>query len=132
MGHTPRRQDLALQKDVHIGNFVEVKVRPIGNTKAGHLTYIGNCQVGSNVNFWCGDYHRQLWWKEYKTLIGNNVFVGSKFIIPLHQLDRRQFWWGAGSTVQGCIPADAIAVSVAVKESAKDSTHDSPSSHLNK
>ena len=49
------RPGSSLAKDVHIGNFVEVKGSSIGeNTKAGHLTYIGNCEVGSNVNFGAG------------------------------------------------------------------------------
>ncbi len=44
-----------LQKGVHIGNFVEVKSSTIGeNTKAGHLTYLGNAQVGKEVNFGAG------------------------------------------------------------------------------
>ena len=52
------RPGSSLAKDVHIGNFVEVKGSSIGeNTKAGHLTYIGNCQVGSNVNFGAGNHH---------------------------------------------------------------------------
>ena len=44
------RPGSSLAKDVHIGNFVEVKGSSIGeNTKAGHLTYIGNCEVGSTL-----------------------------------------------------------------------------------
>ncbi|MGC4440144.1 bifunctional UDP-N-acetylglucosamine diphosphorylase/glucosamine-1-phosphate N-acetyltransferase GlmU, partial [Streptococcus suis] len=49
------RPDSTLEADVHIGNFVEVKGSHIGaDTKAGHLTYIGNAQVGSKVNFGAG------------------------------------------------------------------------------
>ena len=49
------RPDSTLKKEVHIGNFVEVKGSTIGeNTKAGHLTYIGNAEVGSDVNFGAG------------------------------------------------------------------------------
>ena len=49
------RPGSSLAAQVHIGNFVEVKGSSIGeNTKAGHLTYIGNCEVGGNVNFGAG------------------------------------------------------------------------------
>ena len=49
------RPGSSLAAQVHIGNFVEVKGSSIGeNTKAGHLTYIGNCEVGRNVNFGAG------------------------------------------------------------------------------
>ena len=49
------RPGSSLGAQVHIGNFVEVKGSSIGeNTKAGHLTYIGNCEVGSKVNFGAG------------------------------------------------------------------------------
>ena len=49
------RPDSMLKEGVHIGNFVEVKGSTIGeNTKAGHLTYIGNAEVGSDVNFGAG------------------------------------------------------------------------------
>ena len=77
------RPGSSLAKDVHIGNFVEVKGSSIGeNTKAGHLTYIGNREVGSNVNFGAGtitvNYDSQ---HKFKTTIGNNVFVGSNSTI---------------------------------------------------
>lgn len=49
------RPGSSIANQAHIGNFVEVKGSSIGeNTKAGHLTYIGNCEVGSKVNFGAG------------------------------------------------------------------------------
>ena len=49
------RPNSVLDEKVHIGNFVEVKNSSLGeNTKAGHLTYIGDCTVGKNVNMGCG------------------------------------------------------------------------------
>ncbi|WP_314865043.1 bifunctional UDP-N-acetylglucosamine diphosphorylase/glucosamine-1-phosphate N-acetyltransferase GlmU [uncultured Streptococcus sp.] len=101
-----------LAKDVHVGNFVEVKGSSIGeNTKAGHLTYIGNSEVGANVNFGAGtitvNYDGQ---KKYKTIIGDNVFVGSNstIIAPVELGDNSLV--GAGSTITKDVPADAIAL----------------------
>ena len=106
------RPDSSLAKDVHVGNFVEVKGSSIGeNTKAGHLTYIGNSEVGANVNFGAGtitvNYDGQ---KKYKTIIGDNVFVGSNstIIAPVELGDNSLV--GAGSTITKDVPADAIAL----------------------
>ena len=106
------RPGSSLAKDVHIGNFVEVKGSSIGeNTKAGHLTYIGNCEVGSDVNFGAGtitvNYDGQ---HKFKTTIGNNVFVGSNstIIAPVELGDNSLV--GAGSTITKDVPADAIAI----------------------
>lgn len=106
------RPGSSLGKDAHVGNFVEVKGSSIGeNTKAGHLTYIGNCQVGSNVNFGAGtitvNYDGQ---HKFKTIIGDNVFVGSNstIIAPVELGDNSLV--GAGSTITKNVPADAIAL----------------------
>ena len=106
------RPGSSLAKDVHVGNFVEVKGSSIGeNTKAGHLTYIGNSEVGANVNFGAGtitvNYDGQ---KKYKTIIGDNVFVGSNstIIAPVELGDNSLV--GAGSTITKDVPADAIAL----------------------
>src|SRR3712207_8029763 len=49
------RPDSQLDECVHIGNFVEVKGSHLGaNTKAGHLTYLGNAEIGSEVNIGAG------------------------------------------------------------------------------
>ena len=106
------RPDSSLAKNVHVGNFVEVKGSSIGeNTKAGHLTYIGNSEVGANVNFGAGtitvNYDGQ---HKFKTVIGNNVFVGSNstIIAPVELGDNSLV--GAGSTITKDVPADAIAI----------------------
>ena len=106
------RPGSSLAAQVHIGNFVEVKGSSIGeNTKAGHLTYIGNCEVGSNVNFGAGTITVNYDGKnKYKTIIGNNVFVGSNstIIAPVELGDNSLV--GAGSTITKNVPADAIAI----------------------
>ena len=106
------RPGSSLAKDVHVGNFVEIKGSAIGeNTKAGHLTYIGNSEVGANVNFGAGtitvNFDGQ---KKYKTIIGNNVFVGSNStIIAPVELGNNSLV-GAGSTIDKDVPANAIAL----------------------
>ena len=106
------RPGSSLAKDVHVGNFVEIKGSSIGeNTKAGHLTYIGNSEVGANVNFGAGtitvNYDGQ---NKYKTIIGDNVFVGSNstIIAPVELGDNSLV--GAGSTIDKDVPANAIAI----------------------
>lgn len=106
------RPDSLLKKDVHVGNFVEVKGSSLGeNTKAGHLTYIGNAEVGANVNFGAGtitvNYDGQ---GKYKTVIKDNVFVGSNstLIAPLEIGDSALT--AAGSTITRNVPADTVAI----------------------
>ena len=101
-----------LDKNVHIGNFVEVKGSSIGeNTKSGHLTYIGNSEIGKDVNIGAGtitvNYDGQ---KKYKTIIGDNVFVGSNstIIAPVELGDNSLV--GAGSTITKNVPTDAVAI----------------------
>ncbi len=106
------RPGSTLDKQAHIGNFVEVKGSHIGeNTKAGHLTYIGNAEVGSRVNFGAGtitvNYDGQ---SKYKTVIGDNVFIGSNstLIAPLEIGDSALT--AAGSTISKNVAADSIAI----------------------
>ncbi len=65
-------------EDTHIGNFVEVKKSSLKGVKAGHLSYIGDAEVGEGTNIGAGvitcNYDGI---KKYKTIIGKNVFVGS-------------------------------------------------------
>lgn len=65
--------------DVHIGNFVEVKASRLGRgTKVGHFSYIGDAQVGEEVNVGAGtvtcNYDGQ---QKHVTVIGDRAFVGS-------------------------------------------------------
>ena len=106
------RPDSVLEEDVHVGNFVEVKASTLGKaTKAGHLTYIGNAEVGHDVNFGAGtitvNYDGQ---KKYKTLIGNHAFIGSNstIIAPLQVGDNALT--AAGSAIHKDVPADSVAI----------------------
>ncbi|MEX2804957.1 bifunctional UDP-N-acetylglucosamine diphosphorylase/glucosamine-1-phosphate N-acetyltransferase GlmU [Streptococcus sp. H31] len=101
-----------IAQGAHIGNFVEVKAAQIGEeTKAGHLTYIGNASVGKNVNFGAGTIIANYDGKDkYQTTIGNNVFIGSNstLIAPVSLGDNALT--AAGSAINEDVPADSIAI----------------------
>jgi bifunctional UDP-N-acetylglucosamine pyrophosphorylase/glucosamine-1-phosphate N-acetyltransferase len=97
-----------------VGNFVEMKKVKFGKgAKAGHLTYLGDAEVGENTNIGCGtitcNYAADR--KKYETKIGKNVFVGSdtQFIAPVSVGDGAYI--GSGSTITKDVPAKALAVS---------------------
>ncbi|WP_121628138.1 bifunctional UDP-N-acetylglucosamine diphosphorylase/glucosamine-1-phosphate N-acetyltransferase GlmU [Poseidonibacter antarcticus] len=84
----------------HLGNFVETKKAILTGVKAGHLTYLGDCEIDEGTNIGCGtitcNYDGI---NKFKTIIGKNVFVGSdtQFIAPVTIEDDTMI--GAGSTV---------------------------------
>jgi len=95
-----------------IGNFVEIKKSTTGeNTKASHLAYIGDAQIGKDVNFGCGaitvNYDGT---NKYKTIIGDNVFVGCNvnLIAPIEVSD--DSFIAAGSTLNKNVPKGALAI----------------------
>jgi len=84
----------------HIGNFVETKKAKLNGVKAGHLTYLGDCEIDEGTNIGCGtitcNYDGI---SKYKTIIGKNVFVGSdtQLVAPVNVADNTMI--AAGSTV---------------------------------
>jgi bifunctional UDP-N-acetylglucosamine pyrophosphorylase/glucosamine-1-phosphate N-acetyltransferase len=95
-----------------IGNFVETKKAHLGiGSQASHLTYLGDAEVGRNVNFGCGtitcNYDGR---DKYKTIVEDNVFVGSdtQFIAPV-RIGRNSLI-AAGSTITKDVPADSLAI----------------------
>jgi len=69
-----------------IGNFVETKSAILDDVKAGHLSYLGDCEIGSGTNIGAGTITCNYDGKnKYKTIIGKNCFIGSdtKFIAPV-------------------------------------------------
>lgn len=106
------RPDTHLFKDVKIGNFVEVKNSNVGEgTKLPHLQYIGDSDVGANVNMGCGtitvNYDGK---KKFRTTIGDNAFVGcnSNLVAPVTVGDGAYI--GAGSTITKDVPAGELAI----------------------
>jgi bifunctional UDP-N-acetylglucosamine pyrophosphorylase/glucosamine-1-phosphate N-acetyltransferase len=96
-----------------IGNFVEVKASIIGKgTKAMHLTYIGDADIGSNVNIGAGtitcNYDGM---KKHRTKIESGVFVGSDTQLVAPVKVGRKAYIGAGTTVTRDVPPGHLAVS---------------------
>ena len=107
------RPETVIGEEAHVGNFVEMKKVTFGKkSKAGHLTYLGDAEVGEEVNIGCGtitcNYAADK--KKYKTKIGNRVFVGSdtQFVAPIEIGDDALI--GSGSTITKDVPAKALAV----------------------
>lgn len=120
------RPDSVIGDNIKIGDFVEVKNSVVGNgTKVSHLTYVGDADVGENVNFGCGTVIVNYDGKEkHRTTIGNNVFIGcnTNLVSPVTLSDGA--YTAAGSTITGDVPENSLAIARArqtVKEGwAKD------------
>lgn len=95
------RPQAKLADDVHIGNFVEVKNASIGKgTKANHLTYIGDAEIGSKTNFGAGtivaNYDGV---NKHKTVIGDEVRIGSNSVLVAPVTLGNRVTTGAGSAI---------------------------------
>ena len=108
-----------LDDDVRIGNFVETKNSRIRKgSKANHLSYVGDSDVGTSVNIGAGvitcNYDGA---NKHRTRIGNNVFVGSdsQLVAPVEIADGATI--GAGSTITDNVGSNALAVSRARQRS---------------
>ncbi|MER2192492.1 MAG: bifunctional UDP-N-acetylglucosamine diphosphorylase/glucosamine-1-phosphate N-acetyltransferase GlmU [Solibacillus sp.] len=112
------RPDTSLGNHVKIGNFVEVKKSVLGDdTKVSHLSYIGDAEVGSNVNIGCGSITVNYDGKnKFKTVIEDDVFVGcnSNLVAPV-TLEQGSFV-AAGSTITKDVPSEALALARARQE----------------
>ncbi len=101
-----------LCEEVHVGNFVEVKKSIIGKqSKANHLTYIGDAQIGEGTNIGAGTITCNYDGKnKHLTQIGDNCFIGSNtaLVAPI-QLENNVLI-GAGSVITKPVPANTIAV----------------------
>lgn len=107
------RPDTELAEAVHIGNFVEIKKSEIGKgSKINHLSYIGDTQIGSKVNVGAGtitcNYDGA---NKHRTIIGDNVFIGSdtQLVAPVSIENGATI--GAGSTITRDAPKDELTLS---------------------
>ena len=103
---------------VKIGNFVEVKKSNLGNdTKVSHLSYIGDAEIGNNVNIGCGSITVNYDGKnKFQTIIEDDVFVGcnTNLVAPV-KVGKGSFI-AAGSTITKEVPEDALAIARARQE----------------
>ena len=101
-----------LGKNVKIGDFVEVKKSTIGdNSKSSHLSYIGDAEVGKNVNIGCGvvfvNYDGK---NKYKTIVGDGAFVGSNSNLIAPVTVEEGGYVAAGSTITDDVKKGDLAI----------------------
>jgi bifunctional UDP-N-acetylglucosamine pyrophosphorylase / glucosamine-1-phosphate N-acetyltransferase len=106
------RPGTELADDVHIGNFVETKASRLGvGSKANHLTYIGDSEVGARVNVGAGtitcNYDGI---SKHRTVIEDDCFIGSDATLVAPVRIARGSYIGAGSTINKDTPAGQLTV----------------------
>lgn len=108
------RPETVLEEEVHIGNFVELKKTKMGKkSKASHLAYLGDAEIGQECNIGCGaitvNYSAEK--LKHKTKVGDRTFVGSdvQMIAPIEIGSDAIL--GAGSVITKSVPDFALAVS---------------------
>ena len=106
------RPGAVLAEDVHVGNFVEVKASRLGaGSKANHLAYVGDAEVGRNVNIGAGtitcNYDGTA---KHRTVIEDDCFIGSDATLVAPVTIARGSYIGAGSTISKDTPAGQLTV----------------------
>jgi len=106
------RPGTRLPAEVHFGNFVEIKKTVLGkNSKANHLTYLGDAVIGENVNVGCGtitcNYDGA---NKHLTVIGDNAFIGSGVELVAPVTIGSGATIGAGSTISKDAPPNELTV----------------------
>ncbi len=106
------RPGSVLGSKAHVGNFVELKNAKLGEgAKAGHLSYLGDAEIGARTNIGAGtitcNYDGA---NKFKTVLGEDVFIGSNsaLVAPVTLGDRATT--GAGSVITSDVPDNTLAV----------------------
>lgn len=106
------RPGSVLGAKAHVGNFVELKNAKLGEgAKAGHLSYLGDAEIGARTNIGAGtitcNYDGA---NKFKTVLGEDVFIGSNsaLVAPVKLGDRATT--GAGSVITSDVPDNTLAV----------------------
>ena len=106
------RSSTVVGKNCRIGNFVEIKNSKLGaGTKVAHMTYLGDARIGRNVNIGANtvtcNYDGV---KKHRTIIGNNVFIGSGVMLVAPVKIGNNAVIGAGSVITENVPANALSI----------------------
>lgn len=101
-----------LGKKVKIGNFVEVKNSTMGiGSKASHLSYVGDSDIGNDVNIGCGvvfvNYDGK---NKHRSIVKDNAFIGSNSNLVAPVVIEEKGYVATGSTVTEDVPAGALCV----------------------
>ena len=113
-----------LEEGTHIGNFAEVKNSRLGpRTRSGHFSYIGDADVGANVNIGAGtvtcNFDGE---KKNKTFIGDDAFIGSDTMLVAPVTVGSGSSTGAGSVVTRDVPDESLAIGAPAKVFPKKTT----------
>jgi bifunctional UDP-N-acetylglucosamine pyrophosphorylase/glucosamine-1-phosphate N-acetyltransferase len=106
------RPETEIGKGAHVGNFVETKKVKLGEgSKANHLTYLGDAEIGSGTNIGAGtitcNYDGV---NKHRTLIGDGVFVGSDTTLVAPIAVGNGAYIAAGSAITEDVPEDSLAL----------------------
>lgn len=106
------RPNSFIKNNVHIGNFVEVKNSTVDDgTKLPHLLYIGDSDVGKDVNFGCGcvtvNYDGK---NKSRTTVKDGAFIGCNTNLVAPVTVGNNAYTAAGSTVTGDVPDNALVI----------------------
>jgi bifunctional UDP-N-acetylglucosamine pyrophosphorylase/glucosamine-1-phosphate N-acetyltransferase len=106
------RPETVLNQAVHVGNFVEIKKSHIGHqSKINHLSYVGDSEIGKNVNIGAGtitcNYDGV---NKHMTVIGDDAFIGSNTALVAPVTIGVGATIGAGSTITQNVPADKLTL----------------------
>ncbi len=98
--------------DVHVGNYVEIKNSSVSSgTQIAHHTYIGDSDIGSNVNFGCGcvtaNYDGV---RKNRCVVEDNAFIGSNVNLIAPVCVGSGAYVAAGSTITEDVPSDALSI----------------------
>ncbi|MEG0919570.1 MAG: DapH/DapD/GlmU-related protein [Anaerovoracaceae bacterium] len=116
------RPNSRVGKKCKVGDFVEIKNSNFGNgSKVSHLTYIGDADVGENVNLGCGvvfvNYDGK---NKYRTTVEDGAFVGCNTNLVSPVTVERESYIAAGSTVTTDVPEGSLYVSRSKAKVIKD------------
>ncbi|GKV66674.1 MULTISPECIES: bifunctional UDP-N-acetylglucosamine diphosphorylase/glucosamine-1-phosphate N-acetyltransferase GlmU [Sporosarcina] len=106
------RPDSQLGNHVKVGNFVEVKKSQLGDhSKVSHLSYIGDAEIGTNVNVGCGTITVNYDGKnKHKTEIQDNAFIGCNANLVAPVTIGKNALVAAGSTITKNVPENSLAI----------------------
>lgn len=106
------RPNSHIGKNVKVGDFVEVKNAVMKDgAKASHLTYIGDAEVGKNVNLGCGTvFVNYDGTHKYRTVVEDNCFIGCNSNLVSPVTVKEGSYVAAGSTITDDVPEDTLAV----------------------
>lgn len=110
--YTRLRPGAVLKRDARVGNFVEIKKSVVGEgSKASHLTYLGDTEIGAGANIGAGTITCNYDGKnKFKTIIGDGAFIGSNTALVAPVTVGKDALVGAGSTITKDVPDEGAAI----------------------